>query len=327
MRTRIALALAAAVAATMLVPSATARQGQDEVVRHVDKPNVRFFDAHKGHKVDGLRCGVKDVDPARVDAIDALLRSRANLRNSARTSGSKGKPGGGGGGGGTGGTWTPITIPVRMHVITSGSTGDVSSNMISSQITVLNNAYAGRGFSFVLAGTDKTNNPGWYSTCESSSTESQMKNALAIDPAHNLNIYTCSPGQGILGYARFPDSYAESSSMHGVVLLDQSLPGGNAAPYDLGDTGTHEVGHYLGLYHTFQGGCNGSGDSVADTPAERSAAFGCPTGRDSCARAAGVDPILNFMDYTDDACMVEFSTDQSIRMQDLMTAFRPSLGH
>ncbi len=317
MRIHLALAVTAAIASSLLVPSATARQGANDIVRKVDAPNVKFFDARKGRYVDGLRCGVKDVEPARADAINAFLRSKALARNA------KGKPGGGGGGG----PWTPITIPVRMHVITNGSAGDVSTGMINAQISVLNNAYAGRGFSFVLAGVDKTNNPGWYSTCETSSTESQMKNALAVDPARNLNIYTCSPGQGILGYAQFPDSFAESSKMHGVVLLDQSLPGGSAAPYDLGDTGTHEVGHYLGLYHTFQGGCSKSrGDLVADTPAEQSPAFGCPTGRDSCSRLAGLDPITNFMDYTDDVCMNTFSDDQSIRMQDLMTAYRPSLG-
>lgn len=318
MRKQIALAVSAIMATALTLPSAVARPSNDDVVRHVTKPNVRFFDTHTGHQRDGLRCGVKDLDPDRAEAINTLLRNQASSSNA------RGKPGGGG----SGGSWTPITIPVRMHVITSGSTGDVSSSMINGQVSVLNNAYAGRGFSFVLAGVDKTSNPGWYSTCESSSTESQMKNALAIDPAHNLNVYTCSPGQGILGYAQFPDSYAESSNMHGVVLLDQSLPGGSAAPYDLGDTGTHEVGHYLGLYHTFQGGCSKTrGDLVTDTPAEQSAAFDCPTGRDSCSRLAGLDPITNFMDYTDDVCMNTFSDDQSIRMQDIMTAFRPSLGH
>ena len=212
-----------------------------------------------------------------------------------------------------------------VHRITDGTNGNISSQMINAQIAVLNDAYAGRGFSFALAGVTTTNNSGWYNTCETSATESAMKNALAVDPARTLNMYTCRPGQGILGYARFPDSYPESSKLHGVVLLDQSLPGGSAAPYNEGDTGTHEVGHYLGLYHTFQGGCSKRNDLVADTAPERSAAYGCPVGRDTCS-GGGADPIFNFMDYTDDSCMNTFSDDQSIRMQDITSAFRPTLG-
>ena len=223
--------------------------------------------------------------------------------------GGNGGGGGGNGGGGGGGGGSVV--------------GDVTDQQIAQQIQVLNQAYNGTGFSFNLVGVQRVNNSKWYDRCYGSA-ESQMKSSLAVDPATTLNIYTCNPSSGILGYATFPNSYAESSYMHGVVLLNESLPGGSAAPYNLGDTATHEVGHYLGLYHTFQGGCNDPGDYVSDTPAEASPAYGCPTGRDSCA-GGGSDPILNFMDYTDDACMNQFTSGQEARMQALVAQYKPNL--
>jgi hypothetical protein len=213
-------------------------------------------------------------------------------------------------------------INVYFHVITNSSgAGNVTDSRINQQMNVLNNAFAATGWTFSLVQVDRTANTTWYNSCYGSA-ESAMKSALRRGTADDLNIYTCNPSGGILGYATFPSSYASSPSRDGVVLLHSSLPGGSAAPYNLGDTGTHEVGHWMGLYHTFQGGCNGNGDFVSDTAAEKSPAYGCPSGRDSCRTKAGLDPITNFMDYTDDACMYQFTAGQDARMDSQFTTYR-----
>jgi len=218
-------------------------------------------------------------------------------------------------------------INVYFHVVRKGTgiaNGDVSTAMINDQMTVLNNAYASTGWAFNLVATDRTTNTTWYNNCYGNA-ESAMKNGLRVGTADDLNIYSCNPSGGILGFATFPSSYNSQPKLDGVVVLYSSLPGGSAVPYDEGDTATHEVGHWMGLYHTFQGGCARSltgGDGVADTPAEKSAAFGCPGGRDTCRNITGLDPIENFMDYTDDSCMFTFSPDQDARMDAQFTAYR-----
>jgi hypothetical protein len=216
-----------------------------------------------------------------------------------------------------------ITINVYWHVINSGtsaSQGNISDAMIANQIAVLNAAYSGKGFQFNLVSTSRTTNSTWYNGCYGTS-ESAMKSATRQGTADDLNIWSCNPSGGILGYATFPSTTSGTNKNDGVVLLYSSLPGGSAAPYNEGDTGTHEVGHWLGLYHTFQSGCNKTNDQVADTPAERSAAYGCPTGRNTCS-STGNDPITNFMDYTDDYCMFEFTPGQTTRMKSQWTTFR-----
>ena len=265
--------------------------------------------ASAGSKFDGKPRACGTIQPS---GIDAELRELSFLQTMADRSRA-----------GATAAFSPTTINVYWHNITNSSgQGAPTAQQIANQISVLNAAYSGRGFSFVLASTDTTANNTWYTVTPGTTAESQMKTALRKGTADDLNVYSANIGGGLLGWATFPSSYASQPSKDGVVLLNASLPGGSAAPYNLGDTGTHEVGHWLGLYHTFQGGCNGQGDYVSDTPAERSAAYGCPTGRNSCARQAGNDPITNFMDYTDDACMNTFSTGQNTRMQAQWDAYR-----
>src|SRR6185436_9377670 len=250
----------------------------------------------------GMRCGTPDPDPLVENLIEAVLNAQGPTP--AVTGG---------------------TVNVYFHVINKGSgiaNGDVPQAQIDDQMSVLNAAYAPTGWQFNLVSVDRTTNATWYTMTPGTAAESQAKNALRQGTADDLNLYTANIGGGLLGWATFPSSYAAQPKMDGVVVLFSSLPGGSASPYNLGDTGTHEVGHWMGLYHTFQGACGFTGDRVADTPSEKSAAFGCPLNRNSCLFRPGKDPIFNFMDYTDDSCMNMFTPGQDTRMDQQFTAFR-----
>jgi hypothetical protein len=257
------------------------------------------------------RCGTRQVSELEAAQVDeALERFRGD---------NPGRPG-------------TVTIPVWMHVINQGAgyeNGDVPETMLREQVRVLNESFAGRtggaatAIRFELAGVTRTTDAEWFNMGIQSQAEKRAKAALRQGGPETLNFYVTNGG-GYLGWATFPSSYSSQPSQDGVVVYFRSLPGADLDPYNEGDTGTHEVGHWLALYHTFQNGCSTNNDYIADTPGERYPAFGCPVGRDSCtsAKFPGLDPIFNFMDYTDDPCMNAFTEAQSSRMEAAFALYR-----
>lgn len=219
------------------------------------------------------------------------------------------------------------TFEVHVHVIRRGlsvADGDVPIARIHDQITVLNDMFGmnGTGLSFVLASVDRTTSTAWYDATPGSAREREMKTKLRKGDAAALNIYTLRPSGGVLGWATMPSWYASDPIDDGVVVRHDTLPGGSAAPYNLGRYAVHETGHWVGLYHTFQGGCTSTtNDGVDDTPREKSPSFGCVF-RDSCPNDPGPDQITNFMNYTDDACMNEFTFGQVSRMGMQIATYR-----
>lgn len=309
----VALVLASALTACVAGP-----ETPDEGALEADSPTG--VDNSPGNIHDVIRCATPDPTADTMARVEAeLAASQAQLVPVAPSPS------------GTGRAVQAVTggvINVYFHVINRGTgiaNGDIPDSMITSQINVLNAAYASTGWSFNRVSTDRTTNATWYTMTAGSSAESQAKAALHRGSADDLNLYTAAPAGGGLGFTTYPWDYARNPSKDGVVVLYSSLPGGTAAPYNLGDTATHEVGHWMGLYHTFQGGCaanvNTGGDFVSDTPAEKTPAYGCPTGRNTCT-SAGNDPITNFMDYTDDSCMNTFSAGQNTRVDSMFTTYR-----
>lgn len=253
----------------------------------------------------GRRCGTPQLNDFQKERIRAHMRvARANGMDAD----------------------VEVRVPINFHVIHDGGIGDVSEADISAQLEVLNDCYSAHGITFTKASVDRTDNATWHRMTMGSKAERDAKRALGKNVDKSLNFYTAGIGAGLLGWATFPSDFLGDPERDGVVILFSSLPNGTEVPYNLGMTAVHEVGHWLGLYHTFEGGCVPPGDEVADTPFEASPNFGpANPARDTCPTDPGKDPTTNFMDYTDDAGMNEFTSGQIERIKQQCGLYRPAL--
>lgn len=256
-------------------------------------------------------------------------------------------------------------IPTVVHCIQASSTPVVTDACVQSQIDVLNedfqalNAdssvipaefqaiFGNCSIEFCLATIDPSGNPTngivrivdpTHATGHTQANEAAMKGLSDWDPTKYFNIWVPQTlGGGLLGYATFPSSLGSAPQLDGIVLSGEYFGRGGCglSPFDLGRTATHEAGHWLGLYHTFESGCAGNdaatcasaGDRVCDTPPTSSANFGCPGVQNTCTETPvdHNDQTHNYMDYGDDRCIVMFTDGQAAVMQAVLNTTRASL--
>jgi len=243
-----------------------------------------------------------------------------------------------------------VTIPVVVHVVYFNTTQNISDAQIATQIQVLND-------DFRRLNADASNTPSGFlgiaADCEvqfcmaqqdpsGAATNGIVRRSTTVngfstnnnvkftssggsniwDRNKYLNIWVCNLSGGLLGYAQFPGGGA---STDGVVcdFAYFGTIGTSTAPFNLGRTATHEVGHWLNCYHIWGDdgtSCNGT-DQVSDTPNQADENYGCPTfPAVSCSNGPNGDMFMNYMDYTDDACMNVFTTGQKNQMQSLFAS-------
>ncbi len=290
---------------------------------------------YSGDNTTGQRiCGAVDVLNAQLQADPSLAQRMASIEKQTQDFVAAQQPGGRS----TQATATAytglVTIPVAVHVIYNTTAQNISQAQIQSQIDVLNRDYrktnsdvskvpaafsslvTDMNVQFTLASVDRTS-----STTKSWTTNDAMKKSSsggvnAISPTTKLNIWVCNMSGGILGYAQFPGGTAATD---GVVINTTAFgnTGNVLAPYNTGRTATHEIGHWLNLYHIWGDASCGS-DLVADTPTQKTSNGGCPTyPHKTCNNTTSGDMFMNYMDYTNDACMYMFTNGQKDRTRAL----------
>ncbi|PNS19973.1 hypothetical protein CAC42_7940 [Sphaceloma murrayae] len=224
-----------------------------------------------------------------------------------------------------------IEVPTYFHILTKTSNAaSITQKMIDDQLTSLNSAYNPYSIRFKLIDTTFTANDAW--AVASGSDMDAMKRALRKGTYNTLNLYFHSDLSGsILGTCTLPSDIGPGRPNPSIYNADgcnvaaQTMPGGKISGYNLGKTAVHEVGHWLGLLHVFEGySCSGNGDFIGDTPMQSTSTDGCPTkpAKDSCPTLKGSDLVHNFMDYSTDACYERFTTGQMQRVRSLWAKFR-----
>lgn len=224
-----------------------------------------------------------------------------------------------------------IEIPVVVNVLYNTTAENISLTQIQSQIDVLNADFNGTnsdfnnvpslfsgvkanvGITFVLDAVVRksTSKASWKT--DDSMKKSNRGGIAPTSPTTKLNLWVCNMSGGILGYAQFPGG---SSATDGVVIDNNAMgtTGTASAPFNLGRTATHEVGHWMNLRHIW-GDATCGNDFVNDTPSHNTANYGCPSfPHYSTCSGTPAEMTMNYMDYTDDACMYMFSNDQKSRM-------------
>jgi len=256
-------------------------------------------------------CGVKPPDPATQQQVQAQIAS-ALSSYSAQSS------------------RRPLYVPIVMHVIHQGGDTDAPEEMLAEQVAVINARFNRYDAYFSLKEIKRYYDP--HSFAKSDEFYFDKANELNVAPERVLNFYvtlmSSGPGGLLFGVGSFP-WMLEQPGWNAVVCHYGSLPGGVLKGHNTGAIGAHEVGHWLGLYHTFQDGCGGEGDQVEDTPAHdpKTKWAGCLPKAQWPRACDGETPIPNdnLMNYNKSQCLKEITAGQAKRFHAVMANYRPKV--